>query len=97
VFTKELLEPLGIDRILLVTSAIHMPRAVGLFEHQGFEVVPAPTDFQVTEARPDLPFRVLWPNYLFGLFPTSENLNDTTQALKEYIGIAVYRLRGWME
>ena len=44
------LEPLGIRRILLVTSASHMPRSVALFEKQGFEVIPAPADFSVTQA-----------------------------------------------
>src|SRR3990172_8779662 len=47
VLTRELLEPLGIDSILLVTSAMHMPRSVPLFEKQGFDVIPAPTDFNV--------------------------------------------------
>ncbi|MBW7885258.1 MAG: YdcF family protein, partial [Caldilineaceae bacterium] len=43
--TRKLLEPRGINRIVLVTSAMHMLRAVAIFEKQGFEVVPAPTDF----------------------------------------------------
>ena len=47
-----LLEPLGIRRILLVTSAMHMPRSVAIFERQGFEVIPAPTDFLVTQEEP---------------------------------------------
>jgi uncharacterized SAM-binding protein YcdF (DUF218 family) len=43
------LTPKGIQRIILVTSAAHMPRAVGLFEEQGFEVIPAPTDYNMTK------------------------------------------------
>ena len=46
---RAFLEPLGIRRILLVTSASHMPRSVALFEKQGFEVIPAPADFSVTQ------------------------------------------------
>jgi uncharacterized SAM-binding protein YcdF (DUF218 family) len=47
--TRKVLEPKGIRRIILVTSAAHMPRSVALFERQGFEVIPAPTDFTITQ------------------------------------------------
>lgn len=96
VFTKELLEPLGITRIILVTSALHMPRAAAVFAKQGFEVIPAPTDFSVTLPDEALPFRQAWPNYLFDLFPTADNLSETTLAMKEYLGILTYRVRGWL-
>lgn len=94
--TRKLLEPRGINRIVLVTSAMHMPRAVAIFEKQGFEVVPAPTDFLVTQAD--------WNYYLtpspavqvFNLLATPEALDNTSRALKEYVGILVYRLRGWL-
>ena len=85
-----------IDRIILVTSATHMPRSVALFEAQGLEVTPAPTDFKVTEEN----WHALWqPNLsaqLTQLMPNLTNLNMTTTALKEYIGIFVYRLKGWL-
>ena len=48
--SRALLEPKGIKKISLVTSASHMPRAVKLFEAQGFEVTPLPTDYLVTES-----------------------------------------------
>lgn len=41
--TREALGP-GVKRILLVTGAIHMKRARGLFENAGFAVLPAPVD-----------------------------------------------------
>jgi uncharacterized SAM-binding protein YcdF (DUF218 family) len=86
----------GIDRIILVTTATHMPRSVALFEAQGLEVIPAPTDFKVTEEG----WQALWqPNLsaqLTQLLPNITNLNLTTTALKEYIGMFVYRLRGWL-
>ena len=85
-----------IDRIILVTSATHMPRSVALFEAQGLEVIPAPTDFKVTEEN----WHAIWqPNLssqLTQLMPNITNLNMTTTALKEYLGIFVYRLRGWL-
>ena len=41
-----LLKARGIKHILLVTSALHMPRALALFKAQGIKVTPAPTDFE---------------------------------------------------
>lgn len=96
VYTRQLLEPRGIRRILLVTSALHMPRSVRLFQRQGFEVIAAPADFRVSTGDwasltyPDL------RNQLIQLWPDAEYLLWTTDALKEYIGILVYSLRGWM-
>lgn len=94
-FSKPALEAIGANRILLVTSAMHMPRSVPLFEKQGFTVIPAPTDFSVTSRPNTKPLSETWPDYFFSLFPSSFALNDSTLALKEYIGIAVYGLRGW--
>ncbi|MDX9864472.1 MAG: YdcF family protein [Anaerolineaceae bacterium] len=86
----------SIDRIILVTSATHMPRAVALFEAQGLEVISAPTDFKVTQAG----WQALWQpslsTQLTQLLPNVSNLSMTTVALKEYLGIFVYRLRGWL-
>jgi uncharacterized SAM-binding protein YcdF (DUF218 family) len=84
--TGRLLAERGIHRILLVTSAAHMRRAVGAFARQGLEVVPAPTDVQVVP----LPFTPL------RLLPATEALGYSQQAIKEYVGLAVYRLRGWV-
>jgi uncharacterized SAM-binding protein YcdF (DUF218 family) len=93
--TWSILSAQGIERIVLVTSAMHMPRAESVFRRVGFEVVPAPTDFQVTEGG--------WAYYtrphvgvqLYNLIPSSFELYRTTYALKEYVGMVVYRLRGW--
>jgi uncharacterized SAM-binding protein YcdF (DUF218 family) len=94
VYSRAFLDERGIDRIILVTSAFHMPRAVGLFEYQGFDVIPAPTDYAVTQAG----WENLWqPNLtaqLFNVFPDVSNLDDTTRVVKEYLGILLYRLRG---
>ncbi len=86
----------NIDSILLVTSAIHMPRAVGLFERQGFKVIPAPTDFLIARADWTNLFRLDWRNQLLQLVPDAENLRLTSLALKEYIGLMIYNLRGWL-
>lgn len=42
--TRDLLEPRGIRRILLVTGSHHMPRALSVFRRVGFEALPAPLD-----------------------------------------------------
>jgi uncharacterized SAM-binding protein YcdF (DUF218 family) len=95
-YSREILSQKGIDRILLLTSAFHMPRAVGVFEKQGFEVIPAPTDYFVVvpewneDTRPQAVFGV------FNLLPTVDALYLTTRVMKEYIGLVVYRLRGWL-
>jgi uncharacterized SAM-binding protein YcdF (DUF218 family) len=44
-----ILAPLGITTVYLVTHAWHMPRARLAFEHAGFTVIPAPTDFDQTK------------------------------------------------
>ncbi|GAB4500106.1 MAG: YdcF family protein [Anaerolineales bacterium] len=94
-FTKAILAPMGITRILLVTSAQHMPRAVGLFRTQGFEVIPMPTGYQVSARDWDeLLHPPTFAAFLLDLFPTAENLAETTGALREYLGLWVYTLRG---
>ncbi len=95
-FSRQILDELKAGRILLVTSAMHMPRSVALFEKQGLEVVPAPTDFNIVVPETGRQFTEIWPNYLFGLLPQASDLNLTTLVLKEYFGILVYGLRGWL-
>ncbi|MFP4493897.1 MAG: ElyC/SanA/YdcF family protein [Puniceicoccaceae bacterium] len=60
-------EALGGGRILLVTSALHLPRALLLFEAQGFEPLPAPTDFladdRPLQIRDFLPSAGTWWNW----------------------------------
>ncbi len=92
----EILQPKGIRRIILVTSAAHMPRSVALFERQGFEVIPAPTDFRVTQPTWEGMKSASLPVQLLNLFPSADNLVQTTAALKEYFGLFIYRLRGWL-
>ena len=93
--THRLLAALGANRILLVTSALHMPRAVGLFRHQGFEVVPVPVDFDVTEETPS--DYGAWFPLLSKLLPQAESLTYTTRVLREYLGLFVYRMRGLID
>lgn len=68
-------------RVLLVTSAYHMPRARLLFERAGMSVIPFPVDFMVPAGEL---FSVL------DLLPTAEALKETGMALREAYGRLFY-------
>ncbi|MFQ4140622.1 YdcF family protein [Chlorogloeopsis sp. ULAP02] len=92
---RKILEARGIRRILLVTSAMHMPRSILIFKRQGIDAIPAPTDYTITYK--EFAGLASTPKAaLLNLFPDSNNLQNFTAALKEYVGIFVYRLRGWL-
>lgn len=95
-FSAKLLKERGIQRVILVTSAMHMPRSVALFEKQGIQVIPAPTDFAVTEASWSKFSSANLAGQLVNLLPGTGNLSMTTNALKEYLGMLAYQLRGWL-
>ncbi|MBX3237004.1 MAG: YdcF family protein [Nitrospiraceae bacterium] len=85
--TKELL---GAGRILLVTSANHLPRAVALFEKQGFAVTPMPCGYEATDRPADA-----WQQLtVFDFLPNYTALGITTHAIDELVGIAVYWAAG---
>jgi uncharacterized SAM-binding protein YcdF (DUF218 family) len=88
-----LLKEKKVKKILLVTSAMHMPRSMGVFRklYADIEVVPAPTDFHATKGQTP-PFLT----QVGKLIPTAGNLNRVSEVLHEYIGIVYYKCRGWM-
>lgn len=94
-YSKALLEEEGLDpetlSILLVTSAMHMPRALRVFRKLGMEVTPAPTDFAIVNNDGPIDSGAR----LVSLIPEADNLRLTSRALKEYLGLFVYNLRGW--
>ncbi len=92
---RVLADELGVERILLVTSALHMPRAAAIFQKQGFSVIPAPTDFLATQAAAGAPGKGV-SGALYQLLPDAQYLEISTRVFKEYLGMAVYRARGWM-
>jgi uncharacterized SAM-binding protein YcdF (DUF218 family) len=88
VYTKKLLDSLNLPAsVILVTSAMHMPRSVAIFKKLGFTVYPAPVDYR---ADAPCPFKPIY------FFPTSGGLDDASCALHEWYGIAAYRLLGWL-
>ncbi|MGA1601403.1 MAG: YdcF family protein [Prochlorothrix sp.] len=92
-YTAQLLRERGIREILLVTSAFHMARAQATFQGQGLTVIPAPTDFRVQEGESG---RLTWQQWVLNLLPDVENQGLLTLGLKEWLGIWVYRARGWL-
>jgi uncharacterized SAM-binding protein YcdF (DUF218 family) len=92
---KAILEQEGINQILLVTSAIHMPRSLAIFKKQGIEAIAAPTDFLISE-RTVAEIGGTQQAILLNLLPDANHLNDVSRVIKEYIGLVVYRLRGWL-
>lgn len=83
-FTRDLVQPQPGERWLLVTSAFHMPRAVGCFRAAGFEVIPRPVDYR-TSGSDDL--RRFFPR-------ASEGLRRVDLAAKEWAGLLAYYLTG---
>lgn len=86
VFSKQVLDARQVKNILLVTSSFHMPRAVAIFQRAGMTATPVPTDFQSG-----------WGQGagLFSFLPDAEFLYKSKLALKEWLGLYVYRIRGW--
>jgi uncharacterized SAM-binding protein YcdF (DUF218 family) len=83
-FTRELVQPKPGERWLLVTSAHHMPRAVGVFRAAGFPVEAFPVDYR-TRGAIDLlrPFSTL-----------GDGLRRTDTAMREWVGLLMYRVVG---
>ncbi|SPP64916.1 YdcF family protein [Nitrospira lenta] len=76
--------------IILVTAAIHMPRAVALFRAQGFAVIPYPCGFHAKNRALDG-----WNTIsVFDVLPAMWAFREISGAIEELAGIAVYRLAG---
>jgi uncharacterized SAM-binding protein YcdF (DUF218 family) len=83
IYAKRLANPKPGERWVLITSASHMPRAMGCFRAQGWDVIPFPVDYR-TAADPRSP-------HLFDLAAATANLDS---AVKEWSGLVAYRLMG---
>lgn len=85
---RKLQRAYGWRKVLLVTSALHLPRAVALFKKQGIAVEPVACDFKV--------FGVPGAGRRFSLFPAQGRFQVLGLYLHEQIGWWVYRARGWV-
>ncbi len=84
VFTKRLVNPQKGEKWLLVTSAYHMPRAIGVFRASGMEPQAFPVDYRTTGDARDLR-------------PPGDGARamiDFEGAAREWIGLLAYRLTG---
>ena len=79
--SKDLVKPEPDENWVLITTAWHMPRSVGMFCKVGWEVTPHPVDFFT---QPDDLFRVSWG--------FAGNLSGLGTAVQEWIGIFAYRV-----
>ena len=85
--TKKLMESRQIDKILLVTSGFHMPRALATFRTAGIDAIPAPSSYSIVDySRPPI---LNW-------IPSLGNLGTMQAVIREKLGILVYRYRGWI-
>ncbi len=84
VFTKQMVNAKPGQTWLLVTSAFHMPRAMGLFRQAGFDVVAWPSDYR-TSGKEALGIAQDNPQ---------DSLQNMSMAMREWIGLFVYRLTG---
>jgi uncharacterized SAM-binding protein YcdF (DUF218 family) len=92
---RKILEARRIKKVLLITSAMHTPRSLKIFKRQGIDVIPTPTDFLVSQG--ELEELTNTPKAaILNLLPDTNNLNQFTSALKEYLGTFIYGLRGWL-
>lgn len=81
---KALADPKPGETWLLVTSAYHMPRAVGCFRVAGFAVLPYPVDFRTPTAD------AIWrPSST-----STRNMDKVHDAVREFVGLVAYRLSG---
>ncbi len=83
-FTAAIVHPESSQRWLLVTSAFHMPRSMGMFEEAGFQAIAYPVGYH-TLGNGQLPRLD---------FDPARNLRIFELALHEWIGLAAYRASG---
>lgn len=83
--TAALLHQHQLNKVFLVTSAVHMQRSVMAFSQQGIKVVPAPTaTLRAVNLRH-------WGNWL----PKAGSLASSSRALHEWLGLLWYRINGY--
>ncbi len=83
VLTREVVRPGAGETWILITSAFHMPRAVGSFRRAGWTVLPYPVDYHLEPNPPSI-----WGFDFLG------GLSSLHAALHEWTGLVVYRLSG---
>ena len=83
-FTKALIQPIAGERWLLVTSAWHMPRSIGVFRSAGFMVEAWPVDYRTRG----------WSDGVAFFQSPADGLRRLDLVAKEYAGMLAYWLKG---
>ncbi|TGL59348.1 YdcF family protein [Leptospira ognonensis] len=76
-----------LSKMILVTSAFHMKRAEALFQKEGLDFINFPTDYKTPSFTN--PALELW-------IPSPSYLEITSLAIKEWVGIFAYRIKGYL-
>lgn len=85
--TKILMEQQGFSTSILVTTASHLPRAMGCFKKAGLEPLPYPVDFH-SDPNPEY--------HLLDFLPDVGSFVQTSISIHEYLGILAYKLTGYI-
>ncbi|QID32991.1 YdcF family protein [Pampinifervens florentissimum] len=80
-YVKEICKERNFKKIVLITSAYHMRRAVETFRRAGLETIPYPTDFKQDKSY-----------NLYSFIPRMSVLNDSYKALREHLGGLAYSM-----
>ena len=86
-FTREKLKEMKARKVILVTSAWHLRRAVMTFERMGIQVIPAGCDYETLSSQ-----GFLGPTMVMYYLPSPDFLARSTTVCKEYIGYWAYWL-----
>lgn len=81
IYTAQICRKQNFKKVILVTSAYHMKRAVMLFKKHKLDVIPYPVDFKESHSY----------NF-YSYLPTLDNLVISTEAIREYLGYIYYKL-----
>ena len=86
VYTKQKIDSLGLKPpFVLITSALHLPRAISVFKKAGISVTPYPCNYEVIEKK------YSWDDYLI---PKLDVINNWRSLMKEMVGLAGYKAFG---
>jgi len=83
-FTYELLNPIPKENWVLITSAFHMPRAIGCFRKVGWDTIPYPVDYGTTADDERSPLH----------FNFTKGLSYLNAAVHEVLGLIAYYVTG---
>jgi uncharacterized SAM-binding protein YcdF (DUF218 family) len=95
-YTSRLLLARNLHRVLLVTSAKTIPRALAAFRHEGIDAIAAPTDFTPSLGEDSRDEVSKLEVDALDLLPSPHTIDESSAALHEYMGLVFYRLAGWI-